>query len=138
MIKTRTAKKTDLKYCEKISKTPELQIDFYGNYPNTAYLKEYLGRLFIVAEESGQIVGYVVGERDKSKSVSLVLLIVSSKHRDRGTGKLLINEFIKRAKKMKLKEIITLVPNWNNNTMQFYKKNGFIEMKYYTYFTKEI
>ena len=137
-MKIRKATKKDLKKCAKISDIPELVLDYYGKRPNVNHLAEFLGPLFLVVEDSGNIIGYILGEKEKAGVVFLNILVVEKKFRDKGIGKLLLKEFMKRAKKMKLKEVYTLAPNWKKKLLKFYKKNGFFEMKYYTYFTKDL
>lgn len=136
-MKIRTAKKNDLIECEKISKVSELLLNS-KTYPDRKYLIEFLGPLFIIAEEDNKIAGYILGEKEKAKILSLNLLVVDRKKRGKGLGKLLLNEFLKRAKKLGFKELYSFVPRWNEKTMEFYKRNGFSEMKNYAYFTKEI
>ena len=137
MVNIRTARKTDLNECAKLSKLSELQID-ERKYPDKKYLSEFLGSLFVVAEDNKKVIGYALGEKEKYKVVSLNILVVDKKFRGRGIGKLLLNEFIKRAKELGLKELYTFVPKWNEKTMNFYKNNKFYDMKYYAYFTKKI
>ncbi len=139
-MKIRNARLKDLKKCAALSKTPELRLGYFTeSYPNMKYLKEFLGNLFIVAEdELRNILGYLVGEKEKAGVVCLNLLVVNKKYRGKGIGKLLLKEFLKRSKKLSLKSIYFLAPNWNKKTLEFYRKNGFTEMKRYTYFTKEL
>jgi ribosomal protein S18 acetylase RimI-like enzyme len=137
-MKIRKTIKNDLKECERISQVSELDIDYYGNKPNAKYLREFLGPLFLLAEDSGKVVGYVCGEENKAKVVSLNILVVDKNYRGLGIGKLLVNEFIKKAKRMKYKDVYLLSPKWNKKTLNFYRKLGFFEMKNYAYFTKEI
>ena len=136
-MKIRTAKKKDLVECEKISKVSELLIGT-KKYPDKKYLNEFLGPLFIIAEDKAKIVGYILGEKEKAKVISLNLLVVDRRNMGKGIGKLLLNEFLKRAKKLGFKDLYTFVPRWNEKTMEFYRKNGFYEMKNYAYFFKEI
>jgi len=139
-MKVRTAKIKDLKKCASLSKIPELRLAYTTKgYPNINYLKEFLGYLFIVAEnEQGNILGYLIGEKEKAGVVCLNILVVDIKHHNEGIGNLLLKEFLKRAKKLGLKNIYFVAPNWNKKTLEFYRKNGFTEMKYYSYFTSEI
>lgn len=137
-MEIRKAKLNDLNECQKISKTPELYLDYYGRRPDKAYLKEFLGPLFLVAIENKKIIGYIVGEKNKAKIVSINIIVVDKLQRGKGIGKLLLNEFILIAKKLKFKDLYLLAPKWNSKTLEFYKKAGFTEMKYYSYFTKEI
>ena len=109
MVNIRTARKTDLNECAKLSKLSELQID-ERKYPDKKYLSEFLGSLFVVAEDNKKVIGYALGEKEKHKVVSLNILVVDKKFRGKGIGKLLLNEFIKRAKTLGLKELYTFVP----------------------------
>lgn len=134
----RKATPKDLKQCEEISQIPELELDYYGNRPNVKYLKQFLDQLFLVAIENNKVVGYIMGEKNKSKFIFLNLIAVDKKQRGKGIGKLLLKEFENRAKKMKFENIGLISPKWNKKTSKFYKKNRYFEMKHYAYFTKEL
>lgn len=134
----RQAKKSDLKECEKLTKIPELQLGYSERYPDVKYLGEFLDDIFLVVEDESTIVGCLVAEKEKAGVVSLNILVVDKNYRGKKVGKTLMNEFVKISRKMKLKDIYLLAPKWNKKTLKFYKSLGFLEMKNYSYFTKEL
>ena len=136
-MKIRKATLKDLDECVNVCKTPELRLGT-GRYPDKKYLKEFLGSFFLVAEENNKIVGLLVGEKSKGKWVALNILGISKRHRGKGVGKLLINEFKKISKRLGFKYIYLIAPKWNKNTIKFYEKDGFIRRDDYIYFYKWI
>ena len=136
-MKIRKAKEKDIKYCVELSRINELQLDT-RKYPDKKYFKEFLGPLFIVAEDKGNILGYVLGEKEKAGLSSLNLMAVQKNLRSKGIGKLLLEKFCENSKKLGLKEVYLFAPKWNKKTLNFYEKNGFIKMKHYVYFIKDL
>ncbi len=136
-MKIRKARKEDLKYCAELSRINELQLDT-RKYPDKRYFGEFLGSLFLVAEEKREIIGYVLGEKEKAGLSSLNLMAVDKKHRGKGIGKLLLDKFCENSKNMGLKGVYLFAPKWNKETLKFYEKHGFTKMKYYVYFTKDL
>ena len=97
-MKIRKAREKDLKYCEELSRINELQLDT-RKYPDKKYFREFLGSLFLVAEEKGEVVGYVLGEKEKAGLSSLNLMAVDKKQRGKGIGKLLLEQFCENSRK---------------------------------------
>ena len=97
-----------------------------------------MGPLFLVSEEGDEVIGYILGEKEKAGLSSLNLMAVDKKYRGKGIGKLLLNKFCENSKKIGLKEIYLFAPKWNKKTLNFYEKNGFFKMKNYVYFIKDL
>lgn len=133
----RKADLKDLKQCEILSRINELQLDT-RKYPDKKYFKEFLGPLFLVAEDKKNIIGYILGEKEKAGLSSLNLMAVDKKHRGKGIGKLLLDKFCGNSKKIGLKEVYLFAPKWNKKTLSFYENKGFYKMKNYVYFIKEL
>ncbi|MEK6936645.1 MAG: GNAT family N-acetyltransferase [Nanoarchaeota archaeon] len=136
-MKIRKARKKDIKYCVELSRINELQLDT-RKYPDQKYFKEFLGPLFIVAEEKENIIGYVLGEKEKAGLSSLNLMTVHKTYRGKGIGKLLLDKFCENSKRLGLKEVYLFAPKWNKKTLNFYEKKGFYKMKNYVYFIKDL
>ena len=136
-MKIRKATEKDLKHCEELSRITELQLDT-RKYPDKKYFREFLGALFLVAEENRKIVGYVLGEKEKAGLSSLNLMTVDKKQRGKGIGKVLLEKFCENSRKLGLKEVYLFAPKWNKQTLGFYEKNGFFKMKHYVYFIKDL
>ena len=118
-MKIRKAKEKDLKYCEILSRINELQLDT-RKYPDKKYFREFLGPLFLVSEEGDEVIGYILGEKEKAGLSSLNLMAVDKKYRGKGIGKLLLNKFCENSKKIGLKEIYLFAPKWNKKTLNLH------------------
>ncbi len=74
---------------------------------------------------SENIVGYV-GIQIKKNSILLSKLYILKSHRKKGIGDVAMEFVIQRARKEKIKEIELIVNRKNYNTIEFYKKRGYI------------
>ncbi len=135
MVNIRLARIDDCLICSELSKIEELMIA-NGSYVSEDYFKNFVDsdELFFVAEIDNNIVGYILGEPIKGNLAFLGLFTVEIKHRKKGIGKNLINTFSKKCKSKGLLEIIFYAPSFNKDTIEFYKKQGFIEGKSHTNF----
>lgn len=89
---------------------------------------------FFVAEENGDIIGmalyYIKYSTWKGKCIFLEDIIVKSDHRGKGAGRMLFEEVVKVAKKMRARRVEWQVLDWNEPALKFYEK-------YNTHFMKE-
>lgn len=80
----------------------------------------------ILAEINETIVGmsfyYIRYSTWTGKNIYLEDIIVKDKFRNKGIGKLLFEETIKEAKKLKVRQMIWQVLDWNEPAINFYKK----------------
>lgn len=93
--------------------------------------------LFVVAEEAGEIVGYVVGELREiifsgvshmSKVGHILNIAVEKRHRKAGVGGLLMGEIEKRFKEAKATRVTLEVRESNTTARAFYEGRGFNEL----------
>lgn len=137
MVEIRLAKLEDCEACAKLSEIEELKTPD-GEFISTEYFKENIDddELFFVAEDEGKIVGYIFGEPMKSKMAYLSLLAVDKSRRGQGVGKLLLAKFEERCKELELNPILFYAPAFNENTIAFYNKRGYVQGKNYSSFIK--
>lgn len=121
-MKIRKAKLKDIPECVKLSKVPEFKIG--GSFPDKKYLTESLKSLFLVAEEKGKILGFVLGFKLTRTEVFLDLLVVDKNARGEGIGKKLMEGFRKRLKKQNVEGYFLTAPMFNKKTHKFYNKCG--------------
>ena len=72
------------------------------------------------------------------KTLYLEDIFISEKFRNKGIGKLLMNELIKIAKKNKCGRMEWCVLDWNENAINFYEKLGARQLKEWHYYRIEI
>ncbi|MBI2280152.1 MAG: GNAT family N-acetyltransferase [Bacteroidetes bacterium] len=97
--------------------TEELERDGFGEHP--LYW-------IILAEADAKIVGmsfyYIRYSTWTGRNLYLEDIIVKEAYRGNSIGKLLFEETIKEAKKMKVRQMIWQVLDWNEPALNFYKK----------------
>ncbi len=81
--------------------------------------------MFIVAEENGQVMGYVLGQPMKGGYAYLSLLAVDAGMRSRGLGKMLVDAFLRRCIEKKILFVSLFAPSFNERTLKFYRTIGF-------------
>ncbi len=112
---------------EKIKKTVE---DWYSKKTHQDYLKlmESGDALLKVAEENGQIIGFVSTEKIHTKAgapIELKRLYVDPDHLRKGLGGKLIDLVEKKLKENGPKEYFCFVHRKNKIGQSFYQKKGF-------------
>jgi len=123
----RLATKKDCISCAELSKIKELK-DPHGDFISEEYFRNFVDvdEMFFVAEDNNKIVGYILGEPLKCNLALLGLLTVSEKFRGQGIGKQLIKAFRDSCDNHNVEYIFFYAPNFNKNTIEFYKKQGFV------------
>lgn len=136
MVNVRLAKIDDCKACAELSKIKELETN--GDYVPEDYFKLLVDddEMFFIAEFENKIVGFIVGEPMKGGLAFMSILTVDTNLRGKGIGKLLVEAFRKRCDEKGLKFIVFYAPKFNENTIEFYKKQGFNEGKLHVQFTE--
>lgn len=79
---------------------------------------------FIVAEEGGKVVGFVMGVISEPGTIRILMICVREGYRNRGIGSELMSRIAKRfrnARKIRLEVKVT-----NKDAIRFYKKHGFV------------
>jgi ribosomal protein S18 acetylase RimI-like enzyme len=86
--------------------------------------------IFLIAEEDGQIIGYINGTKAdfsyrKSKYFEMYNLGVSPSHKRKGIGTKLLDEFTKEVKKRGFQKIYLNCYAKNLEAINFYKASGY-------------
>lgn len=87
------------------------------------------GGFFLVAEISGKVIGFIVGEVRAWEFGSppcgwVFALSVSPKTRERGVGQLMLKEMCQRLKKSGVTSVRTMVDRENKLTLSFFRSQG--------------
>ena len=131
-IHIRQAKKSDLadvlaliKELALFEKAPEAVIVTVGDLNKDGFGKKPLFKVF-VAEINKAVVGmallYTGYSTWKGKLIYLDDLIVKETHRNKGIGKMLLDEAILYAAKEKARVLKWQVLRWNKDAIRFYKR----------------
>lgn len=87
---------------------------------------------FIVLEENNQIIGYAYLSTFNSRSsydiTADLAIYLKPKIKSNGYGTLLLKEIENLAKKKNIKNIISIITEENENSINFHKKHGFKEV----------
>lgn len=136
MVNIRLAKIEDCKACAELSKIKELETN--GDYVPEDYFKLLVDddEMFFIAESENKVVGFIVGEPMKGGLAFMSILAVDTSLRGKGIGKKLVETFRKKCYEKGLKFIVFYAPKFNENTIEFYKKQGFNEGKLHVQFTE--
>jgi ribosomal protein S18 acetylase RimI-like enzyme len=87
------------------------------------------GSIFLVAEISGEVIGFILGEVRAWEFGSppcgwVFALSVSPKARERGVGQLMLKEMCIRLKKAGVTTVRTMVDRENKLTLSFFRSQG--------------
>ena len=120
-----------------MSRIDELENPVEGHAPEE-YFKLCVDddEMFIVAEEEGKIVGYILGEPMKGNVAYVGFLTVSEEMRGKGVGKMLVEAFRKRCDEKGLTFLFLFAPKWNENTLAFYNSCGFTKGREFVHFAE--
>ena len=129
-----------LRRCELSDIIPVIEINLrtlpehYSDYFYESLLEE-LPEAFIVAEISGQIVGYIMCKIEHGfsnfkklgfvKKGHVVSIAVIDEHRRKGFGSVLVDEAVKGVKTIQGSELYLEVRCSNNDAVKLYEKLGF-------------
>lgn len=83
-----------------------------------------------VAEEKGEIVGYIRGSASLYGLGTLAVVGISLSHLHKGIGTRLIKELEKFWRKRKMRKVSTCVSAHNTRALIYYLRNGFIPVGY--------
>ncbi|MFP4424278.1 MAG: GNAT family N-acetyltransferase [Candidatus Woesearchaeota archaeon] len=137
MVNIRLARIGDCKPCCKLSEIKELETPG-GGFISENYFKKNIDddEMFFVAEDNDEIVGYILGEPMKDNMAFLSLLTIDKSQRGKGLGKKLLAKFEEQCHSKKLNPILFYAPRFNENTIAFYNKQGYIQGKDHVQFMK--
>ena len=137
LLRIRHARETDFPGVQKLQEhwyAENNTWDFTPESPEA--LEDHLGRLFLVAEYGGKLIGYALGEiRDtpsttaldpKTASFELMDLYVHPDHRCKGIGGLMLRAVIRNARKSGVNQYKLHSANKDIPRIHaFYRKHGF-------------
>ncbi|MFK5884110.1 MAG: GNAT family N-acetyltransferase [Candidatus Izemoplasma sp.] len=123
----------------------EAHPDLFNQPVKHARSDEYLISIFqndkqklIVAIEDNMIVGLAIAAIESAPDVPLFkkrmwltisTIIVDEDHRGKGIGKMLLGDLYRWAKKKNINEVELTVFAFNESAIEFYKKNGFRDIR---------
>lgn len=83
--------------------------------------------IFLVAKDKDKVVGFcnLFGKEGRVE----IGIGIHPQYRNKGVGRLLLNEIFKEARKKSLKKIYAGVKKDNKNSLEFFNKNGFEKIK---------
>ena len=124
MLKVRKASREDLRQISEIEKT-----SFKDPYPVSllSLLLTISPEYFLVAEDSGRILGYVSALTEKSGKAHLVSIAVHPKHRKKGVARVLLENLMERLEAENVREIWLEVRVSNRAAVSLYRSLGFQE-----------
>lgn len=121
-MKIRDVTEEDLSLCQTLLRIPEFTLAD-GSYPDVCFLKKYLEPdYFLAAEQNGEIVGCIVGERLKANYTVVWYLAVREDQRGNGLGKGLLAEYERRAKLNGLEWVFLQAPLTFSETVEWYRR----------------
>jgi len=87
------------------------------------------GRIFLVAEKNGEVIGFIVGEVrawefGSSPCGWVFALSVSPRTREMGIGQMMLTEMCRRLKKAGVATVRTMVDRENKLTLSFFRSQG--------------
>lgn len=86
---------------------------------------------YIVAEHDGKIIGYAYldhySERSAYRFTADVSIYVDKDFHSLGAGRSLIEALEREARKIGIKNLISIITEENQNSMNFHRKNGYYE-----------
>ena len=89
-------------------------------------LYELYGDTFLVAEEEGEVVGYVIARKVNAKG-HIIAIAVAPEHRCRGIGRALMLAVEEELRKRGIAELWLEVRVSNTRAIKFYKRLGYVE-----------
>lgn len=120
---------------EDFEKFLEIKLKFLDEYGISKKTKKfiltefnkYLKRILILAEENGDLIGYIAGEVEKNnyeKYGYISEIFIKKEYRNKGIASKLKDEFLNELKKQKI-SLCRIDVNPNNLALEVYKKWGF-------------
>jgi ribosomal protein S18 acetylase RimI-like enzyme len=93
------------------------------------------GRIFLVAEKGGEVIGFIVGEVRAWEFGTepcgwVFALSVSPRSREMGVGQLMLTEMFRRLKKAGVATVRTMVDRENKLTLSFFRSQGLRSGRY--------
>jgi ribosomal protein S18 acetylase RimI-like enzyme len=125
-ILIRPALHQDCETCAGLSRIEEHEVPGGDHLPSDFFAANIdEDEMFIVAEDNGEVMGYILGQPMKGGYAYLSLLAIDAKMRGKGIGKMLVDAFLKRCIEKKLFFVSLFAPSFNEGTLEFYRTLGF-------------
>ena len=93
------------------------------------------GSVFLAAEESGELIGAVLGTHD-GRNGWINRLAVHPKHRNRGIGAALVGSVEERLSDRGIEIVTCLIEDWNEDSMTFFERIGYVPHADVIYYSK--
>lgn len=122
MITVRTANENDLEEIFRIEK-----LSFKEPYPKSLlyiYLK-LSGDLFLVVEDRGKVIGYIIGLIKHSIIGHIISLAIDPEYRRKGYGSYLLTALLDKLEKLGARIVRLEVRVSNKTAIRLYLKHGF-------------
>jgi len=143
-MKIRKGKLKDVKeLLNLLNNTPELQ----GVGEKDSYTLSYLvgtikskdRNLVLIAEEKGEIIGFLLAELWKNKKFSFLCdMFVKADYRNKRVASMIQEEYEKICKKLKIEDIDALVLLTNKKMQNWCKKHNFNQGNKFFYYSKKL
>jgi ribosomal protein S18 acetylase RimI-like enzyme len=91
--------------------------------------------IFLAADDEGRLVGAVLGTHDGRKGWVNRLAVLPS-HRGRGIGRALVAGLEDRLLELGIEIVTCLIEDWNENSMAFFERIGYVPHRDIVYFSK--
>jgi len=100
---------------------------FTEPYPSNLWadISGYWPDGFIVAEQDGALAGLLAAVRDSEASARVLLFAIAQPLRNRGIGKAVLRELLRRCAGMGLRYVSLEVRVTNSSAIRFYEAHGF-------------
>ncbi len=133
----RQATEADFNKCISITDKPDIfYIERFEEIERNTMLNDYIkSGIFFVAEEDGEVVGFVIGEFCLAEKVWLESIVVRKDLRGKGIGKLLFNAFKNHCKE---KGYNALYLSSDPSAEKFYESIGMNKGKQFTEFQLDL
>lgn len=136
MINIRPIKSEDVERCLEIYNyyIENTTVTFEEKPLGVSEFRERIKRVsekypFLVAEEDGNVLGYVYldefNPRSAYRFTADLSVYLDAKAQKRGVGTLLLKAVEEKGKELGLRNIVSLITSENENSVRFHEKNGF-------------
>ncbi|MEF8873563.1 MAG: GNAT family N-acetyltransferase [Candidatus Thermoplasmatota archaeon] len=118
----RTFNRDDLEEVHEIA-----SLSLKEEYPQELYLsiKKTWKEGFLVADISGDVVGFICGIKEEIHRSRILMLAVHPLYRNRGIGSKLLKHYIEMSSRSGFKSVTLEVRVSHTSTIKFYQKRGF-------------
>jgi len=108
-------------------RSEQVNYDFYSNFIEDA--DKYPG--YAIVESNGDTIGFCTLEAfmpiETFREVAEVMYFIHKEYTNKGIGKLALHKLEEDAKHIGIKKIVVNISDDNQRSIEFHKRNGFIE-----------